>query len=106
MQGQVATGATAIIDIKYTANETVAIVAFRSGVISAYDIRGGFNWLGDIEKETRSPSAMHHKNDVELRTIIIEKDAIGMNTQDAFSSSLANNSRRWVMDRVCQPTQF
>ena len=76
-EGQVASGATAIVDIKFSANEQIAIVSFRSGLISIYDIRGGFNWLGDVEKESRNPAPLHQKNDVELRTIIIEKDYLG-----------------------------
>lgn len=42
---------TAIQSLFFTQDEQVAIVTYDSGLISAYDVRGGFTWLGDIEKE-------------------------------------------------------
>ena len=41
----------AITSIYFTQNEQVAVVTYESGLISAYDIKGGFAWLGDIEKD-------------------------------------------------------
>ena len=46
----------------FTQNEQVAVITYESGLISAYDIKGGFSWLGDIEKDVArlnqtSPSA-------------------------------------------------
>ena len=29
----------------------MAVVTYDTGLVSAYDVRGGFTWLGDIEKE-------------------------------------------------------
>ena len=42
---------TAIQSVYFTADEQVAVVTYDTGLISAYDVRGGFTWLGDIEKE-------------------------------------------------------
>ena len=43
--------ATAVKDIFFTNDEQVAVITYDTGLISAYDVRGGFTWLGDIEKE-------------------------------------------------------
>ena len=40
----------AVTSIYFTQNEQVAVITYESGLISAYDIKGGFAWLGDIEK--------------------------------------------------------
>lgn len=42
---------TPIQSLYFTRDEQVAIVTYETGLISAYDVRGGFTWLGDIEKE-------------------------------------------------------
>ena len=42
---------TAIKSIYFTADEQVALVTYETGLVSAYDVRSGFTWLGDIEKE-------------------------------------------------------
>jgi hypothetical protein len=59
-----------------TQNELVATITFRSGVISIYDVKGGFNHLGDVEKAiARTPSSsLHSRTDLELTTRLIEKD--------------------------------
>jgi hypothetical protein len=41
-----------IASIYITKNEHVAVVSFENGLVSAYDIRGGFTWIGDVNKET------------------------------------------------------
>ena len=41
----------AVTSIYFTQNEQVAVITYESGLISAYDIKGGFAWLGDIEKD-------------------------------------------------------
>ena len=43
--------ATAVDSIYFTQDEQVAVVTYDSGLVSAYDVRGGWTWLGDIEKE-------------------------------------------------------
>jgi len=40
-----------IQSIYFTEDEQVAVITCDTGLISAYDVRGGFTWLGDIEKE-------------------------------------------------------
>ena len=40
-----------IVSILFTQNDQVAVVTYENGLVSAYDVRGGFNWLGDVEKE-------------------------------------------------------
>ena len=40
-----------ITSIYFTQNEQVAVITYETGLISAYDIKGGFAWLGDIEKD-------------------------------------------------------
>lgn len=42
---------TAITSVYFTSNEQVAIITFDTGLVSSYDVRAGFTWLGDIEKE-------------------------------------------------------
>lgn len=42
---------TSISSVHITKNEHVAIVTFENGLVSAYDIRGGFAWIGDIERD-------------------------------------------------------
>ena len=42
---------TAVKEVFFTCDEQVAVVTYDTGLISAYDVRGGFTWLGDIEKE-------------------------------------------------------
>ena len=44
---------TAIDSISFTNNDQIAVVTYENGLISAYDVRGGFTWLGDIEKEVQ-----------------------------------------------------
>ena len=41
----------AISSIYFTKNEQVAIISFSSGVISAYDVKASFAYLGDIQAE-------------------------------------------------------
>lgn len=42
---------TAVKQVYFTNDEQVAVVTYDTGLVSAYDVRGGFTWLGDIEKE-------------------------------------------------------
>ena len=42
---------TSVQSIYFTEDEQVAVVTYDTGLISAYDVRGGFTWLGDIERE-------------------------------------------------------
>ena len=42
--------ATSVSSIHFTSDEQVAVVTYDTGLVSAYDVRGGFTWLGDIEK--------------------------------------------------------
>lgn len=37
-----------IKDIYVTHNEQTAIVTFLSGMISLYDVKNGYTWVGDI----------------------------------------------------------
>ena len=41
----------AIKSIQFTQNDQVAVVTYDNGLVSAFDVRAGFTWLGDIEKE-------------------------------------------------------
>ena len=41
---------TSIQSIYFTGDEQVAVMTYDNGLVSAYDVRGGFTWLGDIEK--------------------------------------------------------
>ena len=43
--------ATSIKSIFFTADEQVAVITYDTGLVSVYDVKGGFTWLGDIEKE-------------------------------------------------------
>jgi hypothetical protein len=42
---------TNIASVYITKNEHVAVVTFENGLVSAYDIRGGFGWIGDIDRD-------------------------------------------------------
>lgn len=42
---------TSISSLHITQNEHVVIVTFENGLVSAYDIRNGFSWIGDIERD-------------------------------------------------------
>ena len=41
---------SSIQTIFFTSDEQLAIVTFDNGLVSVYDVRGGFTWLGDVEK--------------------------------------------------------
>ena len=41
----------AIKSIYITGNEQVAIVSFQSGIISCFDIKASFSWIGDVEND-------------------------------------------------------
>jgi len=42
---------TVVHSLFFTQDEHVAVISFNTGLISAYDVRGGFTWLGDVEKQ-------------------------------------------------------
>lgn len=67
----------------------MAVITFKSGVISIYDVKGGFNHLGDVEKAiARTPSSsLHTRNDLELRTRLIEKDYSNTGTNQFITPS-------------------
>jgi len=45
--------ASGITSIHFTQNEQVVVITFESGLISAYDVKASFTWLGDIEKDAQ-----------------------------------------------------
>ena len=40
---------TSVQSIYFTEDEQVAVVTYDTGLISAYDVRGGFTWLGPVD---------------------------------------------------------
>ena len=54
------------------------MVTFETGLISAYDVKGGFAWIGDIEKDvTRSSQGARCLSRVVERTEQYARDEHG-----------------------------
>jgi len=38
-----------IKEIFITSNELYAVITFQSGMISLYDVKNGYSWVGDVD---------------------------------------------------------
>ena len=72
---------TAVKSIFFTSDEQVAVVTYENGLVSAYDVRGGFTWLGDIEKEVP-------RLNVDMNAKVLERN--DMHREDPTAGHLIN----------------
>lgn len=61
-----------IKDIYVTYNEQTAVVTFSSGMISLYDIKNGYTWVGDIVDQDYQKFNTQSQGSGALQTKVIE----------------------------------
>ena len=60
-----------IKDMHITADESYAVVAFKSGLICCYDVKNSFNLLGVIEKDAQR---FCYANQLQVRMKVLESN--------------------------------
>lgn len=64
----------------------MAVVTYDSGLVSAYDVRGGWTWLGDIEKEVPRIGQLSSS----VLSKVLERNELSM---DPYGGHLINHFR-------------